>query len=218
MGDFVNFTNVSRYPLDPHYKKSFSEELDDCRSLFYKLVSCIRKANPDCVIEWIEGNHEERLSKYLVRDSVRIALMEDEQSEEMLTVPYLFKLHKNNVKWIPATQVHVIHGHAIVEHGDVSRLYSGYTAKAMIDKRNMSGFSGHTHRMAYTFRKTYTDYYFWIETGCMCNLQPEPSYVKSPNWQNGWVVGSYNKEKGILYPTVIPIINNSFYFEGKLYA
>jgi hypothetical protein len=217
MGDFVNFTQVSRYPVDPHYTESFADELDDTRSLFTKLVYAIRSSHKSCSIEWIEGNHEERLVKYLIRNASKLSTIEIE-GEEILSIPHLFELKKLNVEWVPASETHIIKGNVLVEHGDVARKFSGYTARAMLEKRNMSGLSGHTHRLALNFRKTVTSQNFWIETGCMCNLQPDPPYVKSPDWQTGFSIGYYNTSKDIMYPQIIPFINDSFYFEGKIYA
>ena len=215
VGDFVNFTAVSKYDVDPHYSFDFTNEIEWCRELLGRIVRIARGANPRVLIDWDEGNHELRLIRYLIRNAKALALL-NINNEEVLSIPHLFELKKLGIKYYPMTQQHKI-GNILIEHGEVVRKRAGDTAKAMLDTRNMSGVSGHTHRLGYTTRTT-GDTKWWIELGCLCNLSPTPPYVKSPDWQHGFAVGLYDREKDTMYPTIVPILNNGFTFGGRLYA
>lgn len=215
VGDFVNFTGVSKYDVDPHYNIDFVKEVELCRELLERIVRIVRLSNPRAIIDWDEGNHELRLIRYLMRDAKKIALL-NLHGEEILSIPYLFDLKRLGVKYYPMTQTHKIGG-MLIEHGEVVRKRAGDTAKYMLDARNISGVSGHTHRLGYTTRTTATTQW-WIELGCLCNLQPTPAYIKNPDWQAGFAVGQYDQETKTMYPTIIPILNNRFTFGEKLYS
>ncbi len=215
-GDFVNFSSVSRYDHDPHYMRGLKSEIDDCRDLLSRILKVVRAANPKVKIYWEEGNHEERLIKYLVRNADQLALL-NVDDEEIVSIPHLFQLRKLGVIWIPATKTHFVKDDLIIEHGNMVRKRAGMTAIGMLESRNMSGTSGHTHRLGVTYRTTFKRVDYWVESGCLCNLKPTPPYVKNPDWQNGFVVGLYDSETKIMHPIAIPIIKNSFIFGDKLY-
>ena len=179
--------------------------------LLTQIVEVVRKSNSKAVINWFEGNHEARLTKYLIRNANQVMLLSVE-GQEIATIPFLFELKKLNVNYIDMITDFKIAG-VTIEHGEIVRKKSGYTASNMLDMRGTSGISGHTHRQAY-ISKTTTETRFWIENGCMCNLQPTPSYVKSPDWSQGFTVAF---ENGELHPFIVPIINNSFFFNYKYY-
>ena len=218
VGDFVNFSSVSKYDHDPHYEVDLSVEIETARTLLERVVKVVRESNPQCIIEWNEGNHELRLIKYLIRNAPQFALIKSPNSTvDMVSIPFLFDLKKLGVRWIPMTEIHRTCGTIRIEHGELIRKGSGMTAKAMLDMRGEDGMSGHTHRLALHL-KTNGDTKYWVELGCLCNLQPTPPYVISPDWSQGFLVGIFNSESKVFYPQVIPILNNSFMYGDKLYA
>ncbi|MCA8938790.1 MAG: hypothetical protein KDB07_03230, partial [Planctomycetes bacterium] len=72
-----------------------------------------------------------------------------------------------------------------------------------------SGISGHTHRLGIHYRTTLAGTKFWIENGCLCNLDPDYTHGQ-PDWQHGftsgywserfqrWFLQVYNMEDGVL--------------------
>lgn len=215
-GDFVNFSSVSKYDQDPHFVTGLRSEVKACRELLDRIVKVVRSSNPKVKIYWEEGNHETRLIKYLLRNASQLANLEIDD-EDIVSIPHIFKLKKLGITWIPAGVKLHIQKELIVEHGDKVKKRAGDTAKFMLDDRNVSGVSGHTHRLAVHYRKTYRKLDFWIETGCLCNLHPTPSYVASPDWQNGFAIGIYDPSTKIMHPMAIPILNDTFMYGGKLY-
>lgn len=216
LGDFVNFTKVSKYDADPYYHTSLKDEIDEARKILERLVKTARKANRKAEITWLEGNHELRLIKFLGRHAEQLAELDIEE-ERVLSIPHLFGLRKLGVKWIPTGRVVMEGGDTIIEHGDTARKYAGYTARAMQEKRGSNGISGHCHRMAFYTRNVMGKIFWWIENGCLCNLKPTPAYVLYPDWIQGISVGYYSKKTRTMYPVLIPILSNSFVFNGKLY-
>ena len=105
----------------------------------------------------------------------------------------------------------------VVEHGHVVRQNSAYSAKAMLDKRHMSGITGHTHRLGVCHQTTQGTNNYWVENGCLCELNPE--YMHGyPDWQHGFSVGYLIDEVPDLIVKNIPIHNYKIFYEEKLFS
>lgn len=209
LGDLVNFTKVSKYDPDPYYSVKLSDEIDEASRVLRKIVSL-----SDAEILWYSGNHENRLIKYLARNALALADL-DIKGEKVVSIPHLFGLRELGVKWFSWDANHTEHG-VLFEHGSIVRVKSGYTAQAMIDRRGMSGIVGHTHRLSLITRSQFGKSHFWIENGCLCNLNPTPRYSNMPDWTNGFSV--INFVNGKAYPQIVPIFNNRFIYNGKTYS
>lgn len=214
VGDILDLTKLSKYEQSFLNKTSFKEEVEIGREVLGRLVKTIRKVNPKAQINFYEGNHEARFLNYLSRRAAEIADLEDEEGY-VLSLPRLLQFKKHNIKFIPYFRTHIEKGNVMVEHGDIARSKAGYTAHAMLDKRGSSGVSGHTHRLSLIFRTQGQHERYWIENGCLCRKNFRNPYVKNPDWTQGFSVGIYND--GIMYPTLIPIIEHKFMYGEKLY-
>lgn len=60
-----------------------------------------------------------------------------------------------------------------------------------------------THRLGCYYYRTPERYLAWYESGCLCRLDPE--YVKSPNWQSGFLYGYTEGDSFAVTP--IPIVD-----------
>ncbi len=208
LGDFVNFTEASKYDPDPYYHKSLSDEIDIATKILAKFCRML----PNKIL-WFEGNHCRRLLKYLSRNAIALADLNIE-GEKVVSIPHLFGLRELGVKYLGWDANHTEHG-VLFEHGSIVRVKAGYTAQAMIDRRGMSGIVGHTHRLSLITRTQFGHNKFWIENGCLCDLNPTPRYANMPDWTNGFSVITFVNGKP--YPQIVPIFNNSFYYNGKRY-
>lgn len=219
-GDFLNFTPFSRYDvIAGKQPPPIKEELKIGRKILGELVERVRKNNPQAQVIWLQGNHESRLEKFIIRQALgsHSPLIDLEvDGEEVLSIPHLFKLKELGVEWVPERKSKKYHGFYI-EHGDIARKHGGYTAQAMIDRKGSSGVSSHTHRLALVGRTNATKTMYWIESGSMCNSRPSPQYAKDADWQRGFGVMIFDRRTKKVYPCAVPIINNSFTFGTKLY-
>lgn len=214
IGDVLNMTGVATYEPAPHYTISVKDEIDAARPIIEKLELQIRRANSQSKITWIKGNHEYRLERFLARSANAIAEIKI-NGQYALSIESLFDTRRLNIETVPYQRESRI-GNVIIEHGDVARKFSGYTAKAMLESRGESGFSGHTHRLGYHSRTVAGKTMFWIETGSLCNADPEPNYVRRADWQKGFALAYEND--GVVFPQLVPIFNSSFVVDGKLYS
>lgn len=217
VGDMVNFTKAGTYSVDQRYDVGLEEEVRIGRELIRDLVETARAANPKVVVNWYEGNHEYRIQRYLARLAPEIRNLTDKNGDPYVSVPNLFGLDELGVNWIPYYESHHEGGDVEVEHGDIARSKSGYTAHGMIDRRGSNGFSGHTHKLALVSRNQGGDVKYWVETGSLCNPEPNPKWTKKPDWVNGFAVGIYDKKQDIMHPTPVLMQGNSFAFGGKVY-
>lgn len=198
LGDFLNFPTLSAWPQDPHYHVSLSDEISEGHQILSKLV---KLAN--CEVLWYEGNHENRLLRYLSRNAAQLALLEIE-GEQVVSIPHLFKLRELGVKYIE----NEFRDGVLYHHGQLCRAKSGYTAHGNMEKSGVSVLSGHVHRLALVFKSLYDRTLFGMETGCLCNKMPTPYYgTMVKDWSLGFatidVIGSD------VFPRIYPIINNS---------
>lgn len=215
-GDFLNFTRISKYIPDPDYSISLADEIEIGRSILREIVNRVRSANPDTVIYFKEGNHEFRLQYYLAIHADQLAALTI-QGQKVVSLRHLLNFDELNINWISYKDALQI-GDVLIEHGDIVRAKSGYTANAMLDRRGMSVIIGHTHRLSYVSRSQFGRQQFAIEGGCLCNLNPTPRYAFHPDWSNGFVIAYQDKVSGTFYPELVPILNNSFIVTSKLYT
>lgn len=203
-GDFLDFYHLSDFDKNPSRVKGsgLQDELDIGRTLLTRWGD----QNPKARKILIQGNHEDRLRRFIWRhpgvaglrdlDLARLLRVEDEWE----VLPY-----KSLVQY----------GSLLIEHGDLVRQHSAYTAKAMFEKRGQSGIVGHTHRFGVYSRTDATNDYIYVENGCTCRLDPE--YAPYPNWQQSFTYTIAHGPKS-LQVVPVPITNKGFRAEGRWYA
>lgn len=204
IGDVVDFYSVSRYEKDPTRTEHLQDEIDSAVGVIDSI-----KQNSKKVKEWhfIAGNHEDRLQKFLWSKAPELADLKH------LNVPSLLQLHSLGIKYHDSGRMK--YEGLVVKHGDVVRKYSGYTARAEIEKVGMSGVSGHTHRLSYYNQTNEAGRYQWMEIGHLASEKQEYMRGQTPNWQQGFGVGYTIGRKTILTP--IPIFNGTAYYGDKQY-
>ena len=115
-GDILDMYDVSSFDKSPDRINSLQEELN----MAMKLFGDIRKELPEAEMVYVEGNHEYRLKRYLMRHPELFSL-------EALQLPNLLKLDKFNIKY---TDKPYYLGNLKITHGSIVRKFAGYTAKA----------------------------------------------------------------------------------------
>jgi len=217
LGDLLDFQRASDFLILDNTCPTLGEEIKEARTFLYDLKDKTDGLDKKPIITYTEGNHEHRLAKFLAKGNNVLTDIENEEGEQLISVPNILRLKEFGIKWIPEYELDKIGETAIVQHGKKVSSKSGYTASAQMDKYGISGISAHTHRFAIITRTFTGNVKWWVEAGSLCNLEPSSHYVDKPNWANGFAVGIFDKKDGILYPTPILIQNNKFWFNEKLY-
>lgn len=199
-GDICDFYQLSRFDKIPS-KTKMSEEIEMCRGF----LSNLRKAFPNCKIYYKEGNHEERLMKYIINSAAALFGLEE------ITLPHLLKFNDSNIIHVPSKQImkwnnklNVLHGHEIF-----AMPLGVNPARTLRMKADASILCGHFHRSTQELVKDIDNNIkgAWT-TGCLCELNPE--YMRVNNWNHGFAV--IKNESGNNYT-----VENKLIMNNKIY-
>ena len=195
-----DFYALSKYDKDPTRLNLLQNELDQVSDYLGQL----RQACPRSKIILLKSNHLERLRKYIWNNAPAFAGLRS------LSIRNLLELEKHKIEF----KDHFVFRNFIFKRGDIIRKNSAYTAKAEFDKENLSGVSGHSHRLGQFFTRRRGGSFTWIESGCLCDLNPH--YVNGvADWQHGLSLVSFKGKSKRFTAYPIPIIDYEIFWEGK---
>jgi len=206
MGDVIDFYALSSFSKDPIRALKLQKEIDEAVSV----LRIIRKEFPKARIEFVKGNHEHRLQKYLWNKASELSGLRN------LTVPTLLKLDELNIIYHEIGRTK--YRGKVIKHGNIIRKFSAYTAKGELESTGISGFSGHTHRAGMYFQTNEGGKHFWYEFGCLCKLKAEYMEGKIPNWQQGFGIGYFKLGSTKCNCYFIPIIDGKALWCSKEYS
>lgn len=188
-GDAVDFYTVSRFDKNPERAKT---NLQDEIDVFKLVQGRLNAASIEATWYLLEGNHEQRFTKYLWKNHELAGL-------RVLTLPNILGLDELGVKLVDEVQI----GKAIFSHGSVIRKNSAYTARAELEKRAFafSTFTGHSHRGGVHYRSSPDMIVQGVECFHLCD-ERQAEYVNGADWQAGMVL--VDVINGRPYPELIP--------------
>lgn len=193
LGDIADCYAISRHRRDPERRSHLQDELNITTDFLKRL----RKVAPDSRIIYTEGNHEERLRKYLCDVAPEL------QCLNALRMPMLLGLADLGIEWVPAHEPYRMADWWFV-HGDVVRKHAGYSARAKAETVGANTIMGHTHRLAMVGVTNWSSSYFGVENGCLCSMSPD--YIQGkPNWQQGYTFLHWDKHHNTFRPELVSI-------------
>ena len=202
MHELHDFYELSKFDKDPERELDLQDEIDRVNGYMRQL----RKACPKSRLILVNSNHLNRLKKFLWREAPAL------NSLRALKLDKLLELSTYQIEYKKYFEFKGV----LFKHGDLVRKFSSYTAKGEFEKENVSGSSGHTHRLGMYFHTVRGGAHVWVECGCGCKLNPE--YIDGvPNWQNGFAVFTFEQKGRHFYPAVVPIINHQIFWGGKTF-
>lgn len=167
-GDLVDMYMLSRFAKGEG--RNPMTEIEIARGI----LEAFRVNCPKAEIYYVIGNHEQRLEKTILTKAPELAsLIEDIFS--------IFKLDEINVKGCGTL---TINDNFVFKHGSLLGNKSGLSAIKEMENAYLSGATGHTHRLAKYIARKAGRKFVWLETGCLCSMEPE--YMLFPNWQQGF--------------------------------
>lgn len=176
-GDVLDFYKLSRFVKGEG--RNPYEEITECQDL----LKLLKGSCPNSKIYYVIGNHETRLTTYVLNNAPHLAsLVED-----------VFSIIKTAEIGIQGCAEVVINDSFVCTHGKLLGSKACLSAIKEIEKHYMSGASGHTHRLAKFLTRKARRKFVWLETGCLCDLNPE--YVQDPDWQQGFAVIQFENGK-----------------------
>ena len=201
-GDLFDFSYISRWTADsPGLTEG--KRLHDDFELLESELKYMKKYCPNII--YLEGNHEERLQKFILANPVLEGLVSLESICSDNGVKYV-KTVKQPMKIF--TDLFVSHGLAL----------NKYCAAQNVEKTGVSIITGHSHRTqsyttSYLNKKAITGY----SIGCISSL--------NPNWVAGKRISGWAQSFGILYGdshmwdfSLIMVKKHKCIVGGKLYG
>jgi len=132
----------------------------------------------DCKMYLIEGNHEDRVNRYIEQYP---------QFEEMIEVPKNLRLDELNIEWIPfESEGEILEiGNAVFIHGKYTNKYH---AKKHVNRYGKNVYYGHTHNVQ-LFSKVKHGADKTLEghsLGCLCEYDQQYKEGDPDNWQQAF--------------------------------
>jgi hypothetical protein len=199
-GDNLDLPAFSSHRSAPGYMRTTQSALNRAA----EEAAIQRALAPDARIAWIEGNHEQRLTNFLVdKAPYLLGLTRANDNKPVNSVPYLCRFEEYDIEWIspyPDGEIWV-NDHLRFEHGSAYSSTPGGTAAKQL-KNGVSVGYGHIHRKEYLEETRHTANgprtHFAGSPGCLCRIDSKvpsaktgidshgtQSGTKTENWQNG---------------------------------
>lgn len=183
--DAVDFYSLSNFNKDPGRIKAGG--LQNEINAWAKSQRAWKDATPNADVKFIEGNHEDRLRRWLWKNPELHGL-------DALKLENVMLFDELDITMVPGGEI-ILHDRVRIAHGSRISKHSAYTAKAeMVDEVRFeySSLTGHTHRGGTIYFTKRNGWVEGMECFCLCDLDPE--YVTNPNWQNGIVLATVTKD------------------------
>jgi len=178
-GDVLDFFKVSRYTKD-----GTAMTIKEERDMFFEFIGWI-KSNFDVPIYFKAGNHEERLSKYIMDKSPELASLPE------LTLAQFLKLDDLDIQYVDGRQkclmgkLLVVHGHEFGES-----IFSPVNpARGLFLKAKCSVLAGHNHQTSEHHENNLkNDSMACFSVGSLCQLTPDYRPFAYTKWNHGFAI------------------------------
>lgn len=185
-GDIVDFFKVSSHNNNPQEGTQLQFEIDEVNKFLTLLRKTVGKSTQ---IVYLEGNHENRFERYLIKNASDLVGL------RALDIKTLLELDKNNIQWVKDTELYYIddflfrHGHELFGFSGVP----GANAKKGINVYFDNYIQGHVHKANIIHVGNARRNFIGVENPCLCEI--DPSYMKKASmWQQGWTIGEKDEE------------------------
>jgi len=231
VGDNIDLPELGKYRLSPAFVRTTQASIDRTAQFAAEL----RAAAPNAEIIWLAGNHEERLTNYVL-DNAKAAFGlrrgDTPDGWPVLSVPHLARFDEYGIRYLagyPASSWW-INDRLQVRHGDRVRS-NGSTAHAYLNTQKHSVIYGHIHRREWAERSRETfdgpSTILAASPGTLARCDGAVPSTKGgidvdgrpltvvEDWQQGFAVVTYQPDGPFWYEQ-IPIHHGQAWWRGKL--
>lgn len=177
-GDILDSHELSTFDRDPTAPR-YAEELDAAKGF----LRWLRHKLPKARIVWKDGNHEERLQRYLMRHAPALFGL------DLVSLPMLLDMACERVEYVTDKRVitlgrlNVIHGHEY--RPGVSTPVN--PARGVFLRTKAVALCGHFHQSSEHYEPTIAGKSLGVwSVGCCCQLSP--AYSPLNRWNHGFAV------------------------------
>lgn len=206
IGDFADFYSVSDHDRDPNRKKLLTDEVEDVN----RELDRLHKIAGENVV-YIEGNHEDRLRRYLWRHARKL------MGIRTLDVPGLFYLQERG--WIHRKYREAWRYGKVAYKHDVAGRAGKYAARASLQDFGGNVVIGHTHRGEVTYQgEAKGSSHFCLNVGWLGDVK-QMDYTDPDkavrDWNLGFGIVDYDI-RGFATAHFIPILRNGCTVDREL--
>jgi UDP-2,3-diacylglucosamine pyrophosphatase LpxH len=204
IGDFADFYAVSAHDKNPERAHTFDQELD-------VVDACLDQLDALGAVDklYIEGNHEDRLRRYLMKNPALHGVVSTER---------LLRLKERGWQFVPYKH-HDSRGAIHFTH-DVGAAGRNAVFRAL-DTYQHSVVSGHTHRFQYIVEGSavgdvkISAMFGWLgDVECVDYMTMAKA---RKDWALGFGVGYWDASSGYVYLSPLPIVHSTVCFNGRVY-
>lgn len=174
-GDTLDFHAVSRFEKNPH-ARNLKGEIDTCRAF----LDHLHEQMPKVRILWKDGNHDERLDKFVRLKAPELYDLKEIRLAELLSLEHRGIEYVTGKRPVYLGKLPVLHGH----EWPTPVLGPVNAARGLFLRAKASAMVNHHHQ---TSEHTEPDVNGGIITtwsnGCLCDLHPE--YAVYNKWNHG---------------------------------
>ena len=206
-GDFLDCLAVSRHSKDPRRVIGLQKEVEKANQILDQLDALCPKARRI----FLEGNHEQRLERYLQEKAPELY--------GLVSVAELLNLKGRGWEHV-GYKDDIRIGKVFVTH-DVGAA-GRYNAFKCLDTYQASIVTGHTHRLAYVVEgdaaggRKVSAQFGWL--GDVNQIDWMHRVKARREWTTGFGYGYLSPSSGYVYLVPVPIVKGTVVVEGKLYG
>lgn len=208
VGGFLALHHVLGYVAEASY--SYDEDIAAGAGFLDRL----QKTCPKAQITYLEGNHENRVERWALTQTLRHA--KDAEGMRRRNAPeFLLHLADRGIPYIRMSQCYdglsvqgtIRRGKCYFTHG--SFLTSKNAARDAVNKFSGNVVFGNTHRRDdYVGHRPNVGVLGGYNPGCLCELQPVWRNTDPTDWTHGYAVQFVTKGNGEFLHINIPIVNS----------
>lgn len=173
-GDIIDSSSISKHPKNSNAPK-YLYEIELTKSF----LSSIRADYPKARIIFKEGNHDDRLGRYILENATEL--------EGLISLSDILGLKDKEIEFCETTQImkaneiNIVHGHEVKVGGGIN------PARSLLLKTYESTIMGHVHRTSFSAGKSLGGKFIrtWT-TGCLCKLSQ--SYMPYSSSNHGFAI------------------------------
>jgi hypothetical protein len=175
LGDDLDLPDFGKHRSAPEVLGKINE----ATTLQYRTLAYERAICPEAEIDWLVGNHEARLTNWMVDNAPQLLGLQradTPQADPVLSIPYLCRLDELDVNYVdpwPEGEVW-LNDHVRCLHGTIARSGKGATATAYLSEGGASSIYGHIHRKEQIWQTRHTKHgprtYMAGSPGTLCDI------------------------------------------------
>ena len=205
-GDIIDFYSISSFDKNPTRAFKLQDELDDT----YEWLFSRAEANPNARRIFIEGNHEDRLRRFLWKEATDLSSLRVLNFEELMRFKELGMEDLTYMSVLDFLGFRIQHGW---KASGGSTPWPINVGRFMAQKEGSSGLCGHTHRASIYCWTTSRGSHSYVENGCLCRFDLE--FAPFPNWQQAFSYGEV--KNGKVHTKLVQIYPDGFIANGEFY-